>query len=60
MNGTVMLDMRANSLEEIAGKHKESAPWSLNKEDNGIDLHYCVSIFISQTWFWISMRPQAL
>lgn len=21
MNGTVMLDMRANSLEEIAGKH---------------------------------------
>uniref|UniRef100_A0A8D3BJF1 Anion exchange protein n=1 Tax=Scophthalmus maximus TaxID=52904 RepID=A0A8D3BJF1_SCOMX len=25
MNGTVMLDMRANSLEEIAGKHSEDA-----------------------------------
>lgn len=25
MNGTVMLDMRANSLEEIAGKHSEGA-----------------------------------
>lgn len=29
MNGTVMLDMRANSLEEIAGEHLglKSAPW---------------------------------
>lgn len=26
MNGTVMLDMRANSLEEIAGEHRNPNP----------------------------------
>lgn len=65
LNGIVMLDMRANSLEEIAGvvNHYNNTSYNGKKKSHrSVILSDCLLLSIpnGQTWFWTSMRYQSL